>query len=84
VSALKSKTITTPLAKGQIWKLKDAGFVTIVALGKLLVHFRLTPTINGRGTPMRPGGAVRTERQSVLQEFLRKSGGELLSAVDQK
>ncbi len=67
-----NKRRTPPLAKGQLWKMKDA-HIQIVELGKRLVHYRMLRQL---------GQMRRTQMSDVdtMEAYLRHHRAELVNA----
>ncbi len=72
--APRKRTTTTPLAKGQYWKLKN-GHVQIVELGKLLASYKVLRVVGQKG--------VQTQMSGIgdLEKYLRASKADLMTSA---
>ena len=60
-----------PLASGQVWKTRAAD-IEIVALGKQLIHYRITTQLGGKGVSAQLSGI------EAMENYLRKNAAQLV------
>ena len=60
-----------PLARGQVWKTRAAD-IEIVALGKRLIHYRITKQLGGKGVSAQISGI------EALADYLRNNAARLV------
>ena len=61
-----------PLAKGQVWKTRAAS-IEIVALGKRLIHYRISHTLGRRRVSAQLSGI------EAMENYLRTNAAQLVS-----
>lgn len=59
-----------PLAKGQVWKTRAAA-IEIVALGKRLIHYRVTKLLGERRV------SAQISAIEAMQNYLKRNAAEL-------
>lgn len=62
---------STPLVKGQIWKVKET-YVQIVDAGKTLIHYTMSPK------PRQRGLRVHMATRETVQDFLKSNRAKLM------
>ncbi len=63
-----------PLAKGQVWKTRAAA-IEIVALGKRLIHYRITKRLGMRGV------SAQISAIEAMERYLKANEAELVAGA---
>jgi hypothetical protein len=79
---LKSNPLPHPLIKGQIWKTKDNGYISIVSVGKVLIHYRHSLKPLEKGSPLQRGVFVQMEARRTVESFLKRKHARLVKKAD--